>query len=267
MQKEFIFSEVNSNQDIAELKLEWLKSLTSPQDGMWESFRNSAVHWKIIYADQTIGYASVNHQNQLLQFYISPKYLSRGEEIFQDFIKENDIKNGIVGTNNPIYLSIASNFVQELKVHTYLFRQKNEVSISHKEGILRECQPENLESIINFCHHSIGAPKEWLKEYLENLTHKREIFILELEDQIIGTCEVRKSETATAFADIGMIVSPDHRRKGYGTFLLNQAAKIAQEWERTPICSCEKSNPGSLKSIHNCGFISIHRLLSVVFEL
>ena len=95
---------------------------------------------------------------------------------------------------------------------------------------------------------------------------KGEIFSLEDGDEIIGTCEVRKSITAPEFADIGMVVSPAYRRKGYGTYLLNRAKTIALEWGKTPICSCEKDNIGSVKSIHNCGFVSKYQLLSIDFK-
>lgn len=233
---------------------------------MWESFRNNAMKWGIICDDKMIGYASVDEGNRLLQFYISPKYLSKGEVIFKEFIDEMKIKTGIVGTNNPGYLSIALNFVMELNVHTYLFRSSFDVEIDAKEGILKECQDKDLERAVDFYNHGIGAPKEWLTGYIGGLIKKREIFSLENGDQIIGTCEVRKSTTAVEFADIGMVVSPDFRRQGYGTYLLDRAKTIALGWGKVPICSCEKENVGSLKSIHNCGFVSMYQLLSITFN-
>jgi len=251
--------------EITHFKNEWLSSLTSPQDGMWESFRNNAVNWGIVCEHEMIGYASVGEGNQLLQFYISPKYLSQGELIFKEFINKMKIKTGIVGTNNLIYLSIAVNFVKKLSVNTYLFRNNYEVNIEEKEGILKECQNEDIERIVNFCHYSMGAPKEWLVGYIGGLIEKKEIFSFEDKDEIIGTCEIRKSTTAIGFADIGMVVSPDFRRKGYGTYL-NRAKKIALKWGKTPICSCEKDNIGSVKSIQNCGFVSMYQLLSISFN-
>ena len=103
-------------------------------------------------------------------------------------------------------------------------------------------------------------------DYIGGLIEKKEIFSHEIGDTIIGTCEVRKSTTSPKFADIGMAVSPDFRRKGYGTYLLNKAKTIALEWGKAPICSCEKDNIGSYKSISNCGFVSTYQLLAIVFK-
>jgi GNAT superfamily N-acetyltransferase len=266
MEQNYSFKEATNLDELTNLKNEWLSSLTSPQDGMWESFRNSAMNWGIVCDDEMIGYASVGEGNQLLQFYISPKYLSKGEVIFKEFLDEKKIETGIVGTNNLSYLSIALNFVEELNVNTYLFRSSYEVNIEEKEGILKECQDEDIERIVDFYQYSMGAHKEWLVGYIGELIEKGEIFSLDTGEIIIGTCEVRKSTTAPEFADIGVVVSPDYRRKGYGTYLLNKAKTIALEWEKIPICSCEKNNAGSIKSIHNCGFVSMYQLLSISFN-
>ena len=218
MKQNYSFHKETNIDELTILKKEWLASLTSPQDGMWEFFRNSAVNWGIVCDDEMIGYACVDEGSQLLQFYITPKYLPKGEVIFRAFIDKMNINSGIVGTNNPGYLSIALNFVKDLSVNTYLFRNTYEVNIEEKEGILKECKIEDIERIVNFCHYSMGAPKEWLEGYIGGLIEKKEIFSLGSGDKIIGTCEVRKSTTAPEYADIGMVVSPNYRRKGYGTF-------------------------------------------------
>ena len=88
---------------------------------------------------------------------------------------------------------------------------------------------------------------------------------MELGTEILGACEVRKSAVQPEVADLGMVVSVNHRRKGVGTYLLGQAKRISREWDRKPICSCEKENAGSLKSILNNGFRSVHQMLVMEF--
>ena len=102
--------------------------------------------------------------------------------------------------------------------------------------------------MITFYHKTIDAPLDWLEGYLGDLLRKGEVFYWEEKGEIIGACEVRKSVTHPEIADIGMLVSPSHRKQGYGSFLLHQAKTKALEWGKKPICSCEKDNIGSLKS-------------------
>ncbi len=259
------FSEVNAIETLYPLKQAWLQSLHNAQDGMWETFRDQAEHWAIKDGQILVGYACIDNDHQLIQFYLSPSYHSNGAAIFQDFIQTAAIETGIVGTNNPIYLSLALNFVKNIRVHTYLFRDSAPVSIPEKEGILHLAQLADLDKIVEFYVHSIGAPKPWLNNYVGNRIQDGELFYFENHNTIIGTCEVRKSPTNPIVADIGMAIAPEFRKQGYGTYLLHQAKLIAQGLGKEPICSCEKENLGSFKSISNSGFISLSQLLEIEF--
>ena len=266
MNVDFSYLEIPEIHKLDKLKSDWLQSLTSPPDGMWQSFRSGAAHYGIRHADDFIGYACIGENKKLIQFYIRPEHLGQGPEIFNDFLKEFEVRSGIVGTNNPVFLSLALHFAQTLSVHTYLFREHLETNDEVKDGYLRKCTSEELDTAVEFYHYSIGAPEEWLSGYLGDLIGRGELFILEKRGIIIGACEVRKSKSAPAFADIGMVVSRDYRKQGYGSFLLNQAKSIAKSWGKTPICSCEKDNIGSLKSILNCGFFSNYQLVAITFR-
>ena len=266
MEGNYSFRELFNVDQLNHLKKEWVKSLISPQDGMWESFRENAKNWGVFDGNTMIGYAAIGEDNQLIQYYIIPNLMSKNEDIFKAFLDKMQIKTAVVGTNNPCFLSAALNYTSDVKINSYLFRDGNEVEIEDKEGTIKECQEHDLNRIVDFCHSSIGAPKGWLLEYIGDLVNRKEIYFLEHNGDIIGTCEIRKSKTAPEFADIGMIVSPKYRQQGYGTYLLHEAKRIAIEWKKVPICSCEKENIGSIKSIHKCGFVSRYQLLSMSFE-
>ncbi|MET2984179.1 GNAT family N-acetyltransferase [Aureibaculum conchae] len=265
MKQNYSFTKTTNFDALTNLKNEWLTTLTSPQDGMWAFFRDSATHYNILLDDKIIGYAAVDESNQLLQFYITPTFSSDRETIFKEYINEHEVKSGIVGTNNPNYLSLALNFTKDFKINTFLFKNNHEVTLLEKKGTLKECEHKDIARLVTFYNYSMGAPTEWLTDYIGNLIEKKELFSFENDGSIIGTCEIRKNLSASEFADIGMVVSPDYRRNGYGTYLLNKAKNTAIERGKTPICSCEKDNIGSVKSIYNCGFISMHQLLSVNF--
>ncbi|MDW3650303.1 MAG: GNAT family N-acetyltransferase [Bacteroidia bacterium] len=266
MPKQIDFFRASGDQDIDSLKKAWLQTLSRPQDGMWEAFRDMAILWGIKEEDKLIGYACMNADHQLIQFYISPEHLDQGPSILQSFLRELMIKTAIVGTNNPVFLSLATPFIQEIKPHSYLYEKFLEVEMGEREAEFRICHSEDLEAIVRYCHLATGGPEAWLEGYIGNLIEKGEIFMLRNEEEIIGTCEVRKSISAPDYVDIGMIVSPNHRKKGYGSFLLNRAKEIAISWGKEPICSTTIDNLGSQKAIRNCGFRSMHQLLEVHFD-
>ena len=152
-----------------------------------------------------------------------------------------------------------------MNVDTYLFTNYLDSIIEENEKQVRPTESDELDKLVNFYHGSMDAPKEWLNSYLGNLNNKRELFVLEEGPEILGVCEVRRSESDSSIANIGMVVSTQHRRKGLGTYLLSKAKEIAISWDKQPICSCEKDNIGSLKSIQRSGFRSIHQMLYMEF--
>ncbi|MCF8247609.1 MAG: GNAT family N-acetyltransferase [Saprospiraceae bacterium] len=263
--QQFQFNEVTDTSILNPLKDEWQKSLTAPQDDMWEAFTNYSNHWELKNENQTIGYACVNDDNLLLQFYVLPPWMQESISIFEEFIHHQKIKKALIGTNNPICLSIAMHFLKTIKVDTYLFTDFLNVDTTNNKGILRPAELKDIGTLVIFCHESMGGPKEWLKGYIGNLIKRGEFFILEDGEEILGTCEVRKSESNSKVASVGMVVSPPHRKKGLGTYLLGKAKNIAIQWNKQPICSCEKDNIGSLKSIENNGFRSMHQMLAMEF--
>ncbi len=261
----FLFIATSDAASLSHLKENWKKSLSAPQDGMWEALTGYAQHWEIQYKNQSVGYACVKDQNWLLQFFVLPEWLHQGEVIFQEFIQQQKIEKALIGTNNPLCLSIAMHHQKSTQIHTYLFSDFIKTRSIEREGRLKKAESSDLERLVEFCYQSMGAPKEWLTGYVNGLIQKGEIFAFEKGNEILGTCEVRKSESDHQIADIGMVVSPFHRRQGLGTFLLGKAKEIALEWNRSPICSCEKDNIGSLKSIQKNGFRSIHQMLLLEF--
>ena len=265
MKKHYHFNKVEDTNKLLNLQIEWRKSLVAPQDDMWESFMNYAAHWELQEDNQTIGYACSNEENGLLQFFLLPKWIQEGAEIFKRFIDKTNIKKAMIGTNNPACLSNALHHQKLLKVDTYLFTNYLDSIIEENEKHVRPTESDELDKLVNFYHSSMDAPKEWLNSYLGNLNNKRELFVLEEGPEILGVCEVRRSESDSSIANIGMVVSTQHRRKGLGTYLLSKAKEIAISWDKQPICSCEKDNIGSLKSIQRSGFRSIHQMLYMEF--
>ena len=260
----------SSNKDLEKLRAQWRSGLVRPEDGMWTSIRGEAKHVAIIHATKIVGYAAIGYEeieykDRLLQFFLLPAYRAQALDIFKELTSQYKITKGLAGTNNPIFLSTILHYAKAVSIHTYLFQYQFESAIPDKLGTLKQCTPEELGKLVDFYHFSMQAPESWLTGYLGALIDVGAVFYLEHKEEIRGACEVRISNTAPEFADIGIVVSPNNRKQGYGTFMLNQAKSIALDWGKRPICSCEKENIGSLKSIQNCGFVSDYQLLSIDF--
>ena len=259
------FERLENPEEVLGMEQMWLKSLLSPQDGMWESFRKSSEYWLIKHHDRPIGYFNLHPDFGLIQYYLRPGHDSISHDVFGQLVENCSIKNGMVGSNNPIYYQSAQAICIDQEMHTYLFQLEKEASIENKPGEFKLSTMDDLNRLVEFTKMSIGAPEGWIRSYTADLIHKREHYHLQWSGDVVGTSEVRKSNSQPGIADIGMIVNPKYRRKGYGTFLLQKAKLIAIEKGLTPICSTEVNNIASVKSIRKCGFTSKYHLMKMEF--
>lgn len=67
--------------------------------------------------------------------------------------------------------------------------------------------------------------------------------------------------------DIGMVVGPAHRRRGYGRYIVShlKAHCLASGWR--PICGCAVGNIASQRTLERAGFASIHRLVEFSLQV
>jgi GNAT superfamily N-acetyltransferase len=263
-----LFSEIKDSGPPKFLVSEYRKQLNSTPDGMWEAFAEVADSWLIESDGQPIGYGLVNSEGWLIQFFVIEHYLAQGTDLLRRFLLQQSISRAIVGTHDPTFLSVAMPLQKRATPHTYLFYDYTGTvaGLNVKQtGSIHLATASDKEKLVDFCHHSVGASKIWLSGYIGSLINKGELFYLENNETVIGTFEVRQRDTYPLVADLGIIVSPAHRHKGIGTYLLARAKQEALQLGKLPICSCECTNTGSMKAILNNGFRSRYQLFQMDF--
>lgn len=80
-------------------------------------------------------------------------------------------------------------------------------------------------------------------------------------NEIIG-CGVAEPIMANGTdIDIGMMVAPDFRRRGFGAFIASHLKSQILSKGLRPICGCAIDNVGSQRALMQAGFVPDHRLL------
>ncbi len=248
----------------------YFQQLTAPYDGMWETFVHHSPQWEIRTGEEVIGRYAILNKNTLVHFSLDPDFLPLASGVLGRLIPKHELNRAIVSTNDPLMLTACMDHSHYHSVHTLLFHELAPTTVKQPEILqnvtLALAQQSDKHPIVDFCAVNVGGNKGWLDTYLQRLIDRSELFFLQNETEIMGTCEVRKSDTQPPYADVGMIVGEKFRCQGLGAYLLGEAARICGERGLTPICSCEASNHGSRKAIERAGFRSRHRLLEVVLR-
>lgn len=255
--------EISSIEKRDNLRFDYMKKLIVPIDGFWENvvIGNSKCY-EIIKENIMVGHFSVNSEKTLVQFHILDKYFRFAPEIFQYIIKSDHVENAAVCTMESSYLSLCLDNQNSISVESYLFHDCEKVECKLKdftELMFRFAKESDLKLIIDKC----GLPFEG---YYEEMIKNNQLFVLYNRDAFLGIGEFRISKTHSQFADIGMIVVEEYRKKGIGTYIITKLKEHCYKNNVTAIASCDSTNIASKRTLEKSGLISEHRIIKIEFE-
>lgn len=255
-----------TNEDVSELRVDYLNSLVGPIDGMWATFVAMADQYVIISGEEKVGYCSINEEQKILQFFAKHDH----DSIYASVLKELDVKGAVVATSEFQHLSLAMDHQVSVSVNAFQYQCDDDVELKNAnfpEGmIFRQVTIDELQTAVDFAVVAIGAPVGWLQGYYGERIKLKELIGLWSGGELIATGECRPSAEQRPYADLGMVVSPEYRRKGLATAILREMLHDCRERGLKPICSTESENIGARKAITNAGFTSKLRILDVSFE-
>jgi len=263
------FEALEDKTSISTFQTAWQNSLTFPYDGSYVAEFNSSQHWLVKHKEERIGYACVSDKNLLYNFYIEPKYLKNGAAILEEFVKQREIKEAEVDTNNPICLSMVMELQKSIAVESYLFKDMEEVIPEERDVAFRLARTDELDRMLNFHQEAYEIAElsekatEGLSDYYGNCLSTAVIYFLEKDKEVIGILEVRTADTGTKPTSLGVVVLPNYRKKGYGSYMLCQGKLIAKSRDSEAICSCNVKNISSRKAIEKSGFRALHLTLLI----
>lgn len=140
----------------------------------------------------------------------------------------------------------------------FLFRRRE--TRTHKtfqNAEISAATPIDIHSILAINDDSFENEGE-----IAGLIETDKLWTVRVDGEIAGCGVVNQFIEGHDAVDVGMMVAPDYRRKGLGTYIVSEIAnKIEREGLR-PICGCGASNAASKATLEKAGFVSDHQLLS-----
>jgi GNAT superfamily N-acetyltransferase len=188
--------------------------------------------------DQAIGYGSIKGKAQLtdrdsvFEFYLLPLYRNRSAAAFSAFLKATAAEYIECQTNETLLSSLLFQFAAEIHADTILFAENYASALRCDKGIFRKIR--NAEQVFDHKVEPVGD------------------YLLEINQQIIATGGFLLHYNFP-FADLYMEVKQDHRRKGYGSFLIQELKKACYLAGRIPAARCDLHNTASKMTLLKAG--------------
>lgn len=258
------FSRVSFNQ-LSALKATHLAQTTAPLDGMWESFVEYGEHWLLECEGMKAGYCVLNDANQIIQFHST----HHADSIFAACIKQFNAVGAVAATCDPQFHSLAKSHQKETHINALMYEYDESVTTRPitfaKEQNFSLVSTSQHEAAVEFAETTLGAPRDWLTGYYENLINKEELWAVWQGGHIIATGECRVSSHQRGIADVGMVVGKSARGQGLATGVLQALVKLARDNGYQAICSTEVSNKAAQKAIARAGFVTRHQIVEFKF--
>jgi GNAT superfamily N-acetyltransferase len=256
------FELLTESKIIQTIREKYLNELLHAQEYYLELLIQQAQFFLIKYETKPAGYFSLSKDGCLLEYYVFPEWINQADIIFGEIIRKFQVKKALCKSFDTVMLSSCYTYHKSSRAIGILFREYCEKApFNHTGDIsIRRAVPADETTIIEVNEEVFDHPSEVLQYIMAN-----QIFIYEKLGDLVGFGIFSQVIPGRPDRDIGMLVVPAYRKRGYGQFILHHLVHFCQEngWRFSAGCAIE--NIASRKCLEKAGFISRYRLLEFKF--
>ena len=254
---------VNIN-DIKQIKSDYYRNITAPIDDFWDEGLIPSCDFYTIKDKNICGFFALDKENVILLFYIKDD--SNLEDVFKYILDEKQISRAYVSSYDPLFFKACKSVNAEFNDNTFLYIQDKKVkSNAPVNGMkFREADMSDFDKVIEYTE-KINLGGEWLIPYYTRLINNKGLILFVLNEEIIGTGEIRPVINSKKHVNIGVTVSCDYRKKGVATYIINVIREISNIKGYKTICSTTIDNTGAQKTLAKCGYKCYHKIYTVSF--
>ncbi len=175
------------------------------------------------------------------EFYVLPQFRSRAFDLFQTLLAQSGAVGIEVQSNDVLITVMLHSFAENIVSESILFHDR--LTTNHvPAGVgFRAATPEDAARLLS---HQEGAG-----------------FLVESEGQIAGTGGILFHYNRP-YGDIYMEVAEPFRRRGFGSFLVQEMKRVCYENGNVPAARCNQKNIASRKTLQKAGFVPCGQILS-----
>jgi len=195
-----------------------------------------------------VGFASVavggpwKEKRTILEFYVLPEYRNRAFALFAALLATADCKSMEVQSNDALVTVMLHTFARDIFTEKIVFRDVYTTSLPSGGAVLRCVTPE--------------------AETRANLEERREAtdYVLELGDQPVGQGSILYHYNLP-YVDLAMEVNESFRRRGFGSYIIQELKRAAYEMGAAPGARCDPTNLPSRQTLQKAGMVPYANML------
>jgi GNAT superfamily N-acetyltransferase len=180
---------------------------------------------------------------QLMEFYTLPAVRAHALPMIKELIAASHATRMEAQTNMPLMTTMLFDVARDIRPENVLFADAATTHLTCTNSTFRLAVPEDAERIRPEDREALGQ------------------FVLEAEGNIVATggylCHYNPP-----YGDIYMHVFEPHRKKGYGSYIVQELKRVCLEAGKRPAARCNSANYISRQTLQKAGFLPCGRLLT-----
>jgi GNAT superfamily N-acetyltransferase len=181
------------------------------------------------------------------EFYVLPAYRGRSLPLFRRFVEGSRARSIEVQSNDLLLTLMLYDCAEGIESNVVLFHDAITTSLSIPGTVFREAGEADKERIAG---QGLDTDAGWL---------------LEADDAIAATGGLLFHYNVP-FGDIYMGVAEPLRRRGYGSYLIQELKRVAYEMGKVPAARCNVTNAASRATLQKAGMLPCARVLTGVLK-
>jgi len=194
-----------------------------------------------------VGYGSVavggpwKGKPTVYEFYVLPHHRSHAFELFRTLLTASGAVMINVQTNDPLITVMLHTFAHDVTNEAILFHDNLTTVLSPSGATFRGATPADASDV----------PMDQLKWH----------GVVEFECQVAATGGILFHYNRP-YGDIYMDVVESFRRRGLGSFLVQELKRVCYEGGSIPAARCSSGNVASRRTLHKAGFVACGNILN-----
>jgi RimJ/RimL family protein N-acetyltransferase len=207
----------------------------------------------LIWVDSQIaGYGTVTSGNDehkvfqrgiLNEFYLLPTYKALAVPVFRQLLAASQAIRIQAQTNDVLLMLMLYDFAEQITSDTILFHDALTTNLSSTDGVFHKATEMDADRIFK---HQSEPGGDWL---------------IEVAGNIVATGGFL-THYNPPYGDIYMEVAEPYRRRGYGSYLVQELKRVCYEAGRRPAARCNSANVASRKTLEKAGLLPCARIVS-----
>jgi GNAT superfamily N-acetyltransferase len=190
-----------------------------------------------------VGGVRADPKDTVTEFYVMPAHRAAALPLFRQLVAVSRARRIEVQTNDLLLTLMLYDCAEGIKSDTILFHDALTTNLSVTGAVFRGVNETEKEGIFPHNSEPVG---EW---------------VIDARGEVAATGGILFHDNIP-YGDIYMEVAEPFRRRGYGSYLVQELKRTCYQMGRIPAARCNASNAASRAALQNAGLLPCARVLT-----